>query len=120
MVVKLRLARWGAKKLPYYRIVAADARAPRDGKFLDIVGKYDPLNHDSNVTFKEDRIKYWLSVGAQPTGRVEKLLDKAGLRKMKAQDFSKQTKTHLPKAKAQARIQAAEEAKAAAEEQAKS
>ena len=79
MAVKLRLARHGSKKRPFYWIVAADSRKPRDGKFIEKLGTYDPRKHkndDSRVILQTDRIKYWLSVGAQPTDRVQKLLGK--------------------------------------------
>lgn len=83
MSVSLRLSRGGSKKRPYYKIVAANSRAPRDGKFLEQVGTYNPLlaKDDANrVRLVEDRVKYWLGVGAQPTDRVARLLDKAGIR----------------------------------------
>lgn len=83
MSVSLRLSRGGSKKRPYYKIVAANSRAPRDGKFLEQVGTYNPLlaKDDANrVRLVEDRVRYWLGVGAQPTDRVARLLDKAGIR----------------------------------------
>lgn len=83
MATKIRLARGGAKKRPFYRIVAADARAPRDGKFIEKLGTYNPLLAKDNadrVTIKQDRIEYWLSTGAQPTDRVAKLLEKFGIK----------------------------------------
>ena len=73
-MVKLRLKRMGAKKRPFYRIVAADSRAPRDGKFLETVGTYDPRQQPSAVTLKEDRIRHWLDNGAQPTETVRGIL----------------------------------------------
>ena len=76
MAVKLRLARYGGKKNAYYRIVAADARAPRDGSFLEQIGTYNPLKAPSSVTLKEERVKHWLNVGAQPTTTVRNLLNK--------------------------------------------
>lgn len=75
-MVKLRLKRMGAKKRPFYRIVAADSRAPRDGKFLETVGTYDPRQQPSAVTLKEDRIRFWLNNGAQPSETVRGLLVK--------------------------------------------
>ena len=81
-MLKIRLARGGAKKRPYYRIVVADIRSPRDGKFIEKLGAYNPLlakDDPSRVTLKEERIKYWLSNGAQPTERMERLLAAAGL-----------------------------------------
>ena len=83
MSVSLRLSRGGSKKRPYYKIVVANSRAPRDGKFLEQVGTYNPLlaKDDANrVRLVEDRVKYWLGVGAQPTDRVARLLDKAGIK----------------------------------------
>ena len=77
MAVKIRLARGGAKKVPYYRVVVADARAPRDGDFIEKVGTYNPLlkkDDENRVTFKKDRIEYWLGQGAQPTERVIKFI----------------------------------------------
>jgi small subunit ribosomal protein S16 len=79
MTVKIRLARAGAKKKPYYRIVVANSDAPRDGKFLEKVGTYNPLlakEDVKRVTLNSERVKYWLSVGAQPTERVGKFLEK--------------------------------------------
>jgi small subunit ribosomal protein S16 len=74
MAVKLRLARYGAKKYAYYRIVAADERARRDGRFLEQVGTYNPNHAPASVTLKHDRVTYWLGVGAQPTDTVKNLL----------------------------------------------
>jgi small subunit ribosomal protein S16 len=74
MAVKLRLARVGSKKNPIYRIVAADERAPRDGKFLDIVGRYNPQTDPSTIEIDETKAKDWLSKGAQPTDAVKRLL----------------------------------------------
>ncbi len=77
MSVKLRLQRHGAKKRPFYRIVAADIRAPRDGRFLEIIGTYDP-NHDPiKLNLKQDRVDYWVSVGAKATDTVNSLLRRA-------------------------------------------
>ncbi len=77
MSLKIRMSRGGAKKRPYYRIVIADSRMPRDGRYIERVGTYDPLlpkDHESRVTLVEDRIKYWLSVGALPSDRVNRFL----------------------------------------------
>lgn len=77
MSVKIRLTRLGAKKKPFYRVVVANSTAPRDGKFIEIVGTYDPMVAKENperIKLKQDRIQYWLSVGAQPTDRVSKLI----------------------------------------------
>ncbi|MCD6185751.1 MAG: 30S ribosomal protein S16 [Deltaproteobacteria bacterium] len=76
MSVKIRLARCGAKKKPFYRIVIADSEAPRDGKFLELVGTYDSLQDPAAVTIKKDRIKYWMENGAIPTDTVRSLLKK--------------------------------------------
>lgn len=73
MAVKIRLARFGAKKRPFYRIVVADSRAPRDGRFIERIGQYDPMlpkDNKNRVVIKADRLKHWLSVGAQATERV--------------------------------------------------
>jgi len=78
MSVKIRLARGGAKKKPFYRIVAADSEFPRDGRFLEMLGTYDPMVDPAAVTLKEDRIKYWMEEGAQPTTTVKSLLKKEG------------------------------------------
>ncbi len=78
MAVKLRLMRMGKKKQPTYRIVAADARSPRDGRFIEIVGTYDPRAEPSVVTVDNERAVHWLRHGAQPTERVQKLLQIAG------------------------------------------
>ncbi len=77
MAVKLRLTRRGAKKKPFYRIVAADSEAPRDGRFLDIVGTYDPNYDPATVVLKDDKIDYWLSQGAIPTETVANIIKKA-------------------------------------------
>ncbi len=74
MAVKLRLARVGSKKNPIYRVVAADARAPRDGKFIEIVGRYNPQTEPSLIEFDEDKVRAWLDKGAQPTNSVARLL----------------------------------------------
>ena len=77
MAVKLRLTRRGAKKKPFYRIVAADSEAPRDGRFLDIVGTYDPNYDPAAVVLKNDKIDYWLGQGAIPTETVANIIKKA-------------------------------------------
>ncbi|MCM2502431.1 30S ribosomal protein S16 [Aureimonas altamirensis] len=81
MSLKLRLARAGSKKRPYYHIVVADARSPRDGRFIETVGAWNPMlpKDAERVSLKEDRIKHWLGEGAQPTDRVLRFLDKAGI-----------------------------------------
>lgn len=79
MAVSLRLARHGAKKRPFYRIVAAPSEAPRDGRFLEILGTYDPLTDPATITVKEDRILEWLEKGATPSDTVRSLLRKTGV-----------------------------------------
>ncbi len=79
MSVKIRLARYGAKKKPIYRIVVADNEAPRDGKFIEIVGTYNPLMDPVDVSVKQDRIKYWLGEGATPSDTVRSILKKQGV-----------------------------------------
>jgi ribosomal protein S16 len=87
MAVSIRLSRGGAKKRPYYKIVVANATAPRDGKYLEQVGTYNPLlakDDENRVKLTEDRVRYWLGVGAQPTDRVARMLDKAGIKERAA------------------------------------
>ncbi len=81
MAVKLRLKRTGRRHLPCYRLNAVDSRAPRDGKVIEELGLYDPLQKDPDkqINFKRERIEYWLSVGAQPSETVANLLEKAGI-----------------------------------------
>ena len=74
MAVKLRLTRVGSKKNPIYRVVAADSRSPRDGKFIEIVGRYNPQTDPSTIDLDEDKIKAWLDKGAQPTDPVRRLM----------------------------------------------
>ena len=118
MSVKIRLARGGAKKRPYYQIVIADSRRARDGKFIERVGSYNPMlpkDSPDRVKLNEERIKHWLEVGAQPTDRVHRFLGAAGLTDARAVP-EKQTKQAEPKAKAQERMKEREEkAKAEAE-----
>lgn len=83
MAVKLRLRRTGRKKQPSYRIVVADSRSPRDGKFIEIVGQYAPRGGDQALNLKHDRVNYWLDNGAQPTDTVRSLLRKAGVLKQR-------------------------------------
>ena len=123
MSVKIRLARGGAKKRPYYQIVVADSRRARDGKFIERVGSYNPMlpkDSPDRVKLNEDRIKHWLGVGAQPTDRVHRFLGAAGLTDTRPTPEN-QTKRAAPKAKTVERmkeredkIKAAEEAAAAA------
>jgi small subunit ribosomal protein S16 len=76
MAVKIRLTRLGRKKLPYYRIIVADVEAKRDGKFLDIVGSYDPLKDPAEITFDSEKLQSWLDKGAKPTTTVKSLMVK--------------------------------------------
>ena len=76
MSVKIRLARYGAKKKPFYRIVVADSECPRDGRFLESVGTYNPLQDPAGVILKADRVRYWMDNGAIPTDTVRSLLKK--------------------------------------------
>ena len=83
MSVSMRLSRGGSKKRPYYRVVVANSRAPRDGNYLEQIGTYNPLlakDDENRVKLIEDRARYWLGVGAQPTDRVARMLDKAGIK----------------------------------------
>ncbi len=79
MAVKLRLKRMGAKQRPFYRIVAADSRSPRDGKFIEVVGTYQPIYKDNNINVDEEKALKWLNNGAQPTETVKNILTKAGV-----------------------------------------
>ena len=81
MAVKIRLRRMGQKKAPYYRIIVADARSPRDGRFIEEIGTYDPNTEPSTVKVNEELAKKWLSNGAQPTESVAKLFRQAGIQK---------------------------------------
>jgi len=117
MSLRIRLSRGGAKKRPFYRVVVADSRFPRDGRFIEKLGTYNPLlpsDHESRVTLKEERIRHWLGQGAKPSDRVHRFLAKAGI--LEAPAIPEQTKKSKPRAKAQERLQESEEAtKAAAE-----
>lgn len=79
MAAKIRLTRIGARKRPFYRIVVADGGAPRDGRFSEVVGTYDPKKDPAEIRFKEDRVKEWLSRGAEPSETVSSLLKKKGI-----------------------------------------
>jgi len=79
MAVRIRLARVGSKKNPIYRVVVADARSPRDGKFIEIVGRYNPQTDPSTIEFDEAKVKDWLSKGAQPSNAVSRLLKAGGV-----------------------------------------
>ena len=113
MSLKIRLARGGAKKRPHYSIVVADSRYPRDGRFIEKIGTFNPMLAKDNaerVKLDAEKAKEWLAKGAQPTDRVERFLDAMGLLKRKAQSNPEKAK---PKKKAQERLDAA--AAAAAE-----
>ncbi|WP_029622744.1 30S ribosomal protein S16 [Sphingomonas elodea] len=116
MALSMRLSRGGSKKRPYYRIVVADARAPRDGKFIEKIGTYNPLlakDSPERVKLDGERAKYWLSVGAQPTDRVLRFLDAAGVKERAARNNPNKA---VPGEKAKERAEErAEKAKAAAE-----
>ena len=122
MSLKIRLARAGTKKRPYYHVVIADARSPRDGRFIEKVGNYDPMLADDSkrVTLVAERIQHWLSVGATPTDRVLRFLDNAGLAKRaprnnpeRAKPGKKATERSEARAKAAADKEAAANAPAA-------
>ena len=81
MAVKLRMTRMGAKKRPFYRIVAADSRSPRDGRFIELLGTYNPCTNQAQVNLKEEEILKWLNNGAQPSDTVKNLLSKQGIMK---------------------------------------
>ena len=120
MSLKIRLARAGAKKRPYYRIVVADSRSPRDGRYIEKIGTYDPLlpkDSGDRVKLVEDRVKHWLGVGAQPTDRVLRFLDKAGILKRDARNNPDKAKPGQKRLdREEAKVAAAEgKAKAAAE-----
>jgi small subunit ribosomal protein S16 len=122
MAVKIRLARGGTKKRPYYRVVVADERAPRDGRFIEKVGTYNPLLASDNterIKLDLERIQHWLSKGAQPTDRVLRFLDQAGVLKREARLNPEKAK---PGKKAQEReaerLKKKEEAEAAPAEEA--
>jgi len=115
MGLKIRLARAGAKKRPYYHIVVADSRSPRDGRFIEKVGSYDPMlpaEHEERVRLVQERIKHWLSQGAIATDRVARFLGNVGLAEKPA--MREQTVQPLPKKKAQERAKAAAAAAPAA------
>ena len=122
MAVSIRLTRGGSKKRPYYKIVVADARAPRDGKFIEKIGTYNPLlakDDDKRVVLDSDRAKHWLSVGAQPTDRVARFLDVAGVRERAARSNPSKGKpgekaTERAEERATKAAEAEEAAKAAA------
>ncbi|GHD40143.1 30S ribosomal protein S16 [Thalassobaculum fulvum] len=121
MSLRIRLARGGAKKRPFYRIVVAEATSPRDGRFVEKVGTYNPMlpkDHADRIVLKTERIQHWLSVGARPTDRLHKMLGQAGL--MEPFKYNEQPKKSAPGKKraereAEAAAKAAEAAAKAAE-----
>ncbi|MHB9878128.1 30S ribosomal protein S16 [Pacificimonas sp. ICDLI1SI03] len=119
MAVVIRLSRGGAKKRPFYRVVVADKRSPRDGKYLERIGSYNPLlpkDSDERVKLDTERAKHWLSVGAVPSDRVARFLEAEGLMKREARNNPKKGE---PGANAKARADEKAEKAAAAEEAAK-
>jgi small subunit ribosomal protein S16 len=125
MALSIRMARGGRKNRPHYKIVVADKRMPRDGRFIEKLGTYDPLlNTDARVQLVTDRVQYWLSQGAEPTERVALFLGKAGLMAMPKQPnrpnkSAPSEKTKLKIADKEAKIAAAKEAAEAASAEAK-
>jgi small subunit ribosomal protein S16 len=116
MALKIRLARGGAKKRPFYRVVVADSRSPRDGRFIEKIGTYNPMvakDHPDRLHLDLERAKHWLSVGAKPSERVAHFLGKAGM--YAAPIVHPQTKQDKPRPKTLERRAAAAEAKKAAE-----
>src|SRR3954471_23394356 len=115
-MLAIRMTRHGAKKRPFFHIVVADSRSPRDGRFIEKLGTYNPLlprEHEQRLTLDKERIAHWLKVGAQPSDRVAKFLAQAEL--MKPRERREQSKKPLPRAKTQERMKAAAAATAAAE-----
>ncbi|KTT70675.1 30S ribosomal protein S16 [Sphingomonas endophytica] len=116
MALSIRLSRGGSKKRPYYRIVVADARSPRDGKFIEKLGNYNPLlakDDEKRIVLDAERAKHWLAMGAQPTDRVARFLDVAGVKERTARNNPKKAE---PGEKAKERAEErAEKAKAAEE-----
>ncbi|EEX09788.1 30S ribosomal protein S16 [Ruegeria lacuscaerulensis ITI-1157] len=116
MAMKIRLARGGSKKRPFYRIVAADSRMPRDGRFIEKLGTYNPLlpkDSEERVKMNMERIQYWLDQGAQPTDRIARMLEAAGA-KEKAERNNPKKGTPGKKAQERAEEKAAKAAEAAA------
>jgi small subunit ribosomal protein S16 len=116
-MLAIRMTRHGAKKRPFFHIVVADSRSPRDGRFIEKLGTYNPLlprEHAQRVTMDKERMAHWLKVGARPSDRVAKFLAEAEL--MKPRERREQTRKNQPRAKAQERLKAAASAGAAAAE----
>ena len=107
-MLAIRMSRHGAKKRPFFHIVVADSRSPRDGRFIEKLGTYNPLlprEHAQRVTMDKERIAHWLKAGARPSDRVAKFLAEAEL--MKPRERRDQTKKNLPRTKALERLKAA-------------
>lgn len=120
MAMKIRLARGGSKKRPFYRIVAADSRMPRDGRFIEKLGTYNPLlpkDSEDRVKMNVERVQYWLGEGAQPTDRIARMLEAAGLRE-KAERSNPKKSQPGKKAQERAEQKAAKAAEAPAAEEA--
>ena len=116
MALKIRLTRQGAKKRPFYRVVVAEASSPRDGRYIERLGTYNPMlpkDHENRVTLNGERIQYWIGNGAKATDRVARLMAAAGLGEKPVRNNPEKAK---PKAKAQERLREQEEARKAAEE----
>ena len=114
-MLAIRMTRHGTKKRPFYHIVVADSRSPRDGRFIEKLGTYNPLQpreHEQRLTMEKERNAHWLKVGARPSDRVAKFLANAEL--LKPRERREQTKKPLPRAKTQERMKAAAAAEAAA------
>jgi small subunit ribosomal protein S16 len=121
MATRIRLRRMGSNKRPFYRVVVADQRAPRDGRFIEAIGKYHPLNDPSLIEIDEDRALYWLRVGAQPSNQVRNLMTKVGIwetfvaERPSAAGAAKPERVVKEKVSKKAQAKAAEAEKAAAE-----
>ena len=119
-MLRIRLARAGAKKKPFYRIVVADARVPRDGRFVERIGSYNPMlpvGHVDRIVLNTERVRHWLDVGAKPSDRLARFLGDAGLAPRRA--IPQQTKKNKPGAKAEARAASRREKQKAAPQAAK-
>ena len=119
MALRIRLSRAGAKKRPFYRIVVADSRSPRDGRYIERLGTYNPMvakDNESRVILKQERINYWLSQGAKPSDRVARFLGEANM--ITLPERSEQTKQHLPRPKTLEIIKEKEEAASKPKEEA--
>lgn len=117
MSLRIRLSRGGAKKRPFYRIVVADSRKPRDGRYIERLGTYNPMvakDHPERLNINDERIKYWIGVGAKPSDRVTRFLSDQGI--VDKLTIHEQTKQHLPRAKTLERMKEAEDKAKQAEE----